>query len=556
MRKKLVAILLAAVTTAAMVGCGASGTDATTDTAGSAETETEAGGEAASETQEESTEAAADDNTITVCVQNNTGAQEAWTALADAYMEKHPEINVVIDLKASDNYDQWLQTTITSDNPNADLVAINLAGDARKGRAINYMEYLDNDSPYSDGAWRDQFNMDKQVIYTADNSMDALSLDSVQVIWLYNADIFEEAGVEVPKTWDDLVAACEKIQAAGYQPIAMDGDYNSFYAQTMGWLAQIYLDQTNRSDVLINRSQEGDYCYDPDIDGSWSYDPTDPYNDDSSKVTQNPVRAFASVVDGTRRGDTEGLKAVWTNFAKVFPTYAGGDSFFGTNVNGAKALFYQGKAAMMVNIASGIVEYDNDMKAMEAGEEVTDSDGNTIENVQKFNLGSFNMPSMTGDAFEADARTIEVATGFIGCISKSQEHDDKVIDFMMYYSSEEGQSIYINAGLEAGMVPAGKSLVYGVSYPDEIQNAFDGLTMIGNCQKDFSNQLARGIGESAENFRAFYEYSYDYLTGAIDVDTWAEKHQQNIMDHLEGAMEEKGVGMNDLENPQNEPTGN
>ena len=92
MRKKLVAILLAAVTTVAMVGCGASGTDTAADTAGSEEGAAEAESEDAQEAASDSSEAAADDNTITVCVTNGPGAQEAWTALADAYMEKHPEI--------------------------------------------------------------------------------------------------------------------------------------------------------------------------------------------------------------------------------------------------------------------------------------------------------------------------------------------------------------------------------------------------------------------------------------------------------------------------------
>ena len=196
------------------------------------------------------------------------------------------------------------------------------------------------------------------------------------------------------------------------------------------------------------------------------------------------------------------------------------------------------------------------MKALDSGEEVEDSEGNAIENVQKFTLGTFNMPSMEGDVFEAKVRTIEVSNGFVGCISKDQTHDDKVVDFLMYYSSSEGQSVYIDAGLEDGMVPAGMSLVYDVSYPDEIQNAFDSLELIGNVQKDFNNQLARGIGESADNFRNFYEYSYDLLTGEIDADTWAEKHQENIMSHLTDAMAEKGVGESDLANPQNEPTGN
>lgn len=552
MRKRQLAIIMAAMMAAASIaGCGSSGTSdsASAEPAATEEASTEVATEAAEETS-------ADDNTITICTTNDPGMQAAWTALADAYMEKHPEVNVVVDLKASDNYDQWVQTAFTSDDPTADIVNINYAGDTKAGKSINYAEYIDNDSPYSDGTWGEQFDVSKQAINMADNSFDALSVNTVQVIWLYNADIFEEVGVEAPTTWDELIDVCEKIQAAGYQPIAMDGDYTSFYSQTMGWLAQIYADQTNRSYIEITRAQEGDYCYDPDIDGTWSYDPTDPYNDDSDHVTQNVVRAFAAVKDGTRRGDTEGMKTVWSNFAKVFPQYVGGDAFFGTNFNGAKTLFYQGKAAMMVNIASGIVEFNNDMKTLEAGEAVEDNEGNAIENVQQFTLGTFNMPSMSGEGIEADARTIEVATGFIGCISKSQAHDDLVVDFLMYYSSAEGQSVFINAGLEDEYVPNGQSLVYGVTYPDEIQAAFDALQLIGNVQKDFNNQLARGIGESADNFREFYEYSYDFLTGAIDVDTWAEKHEENIMSHVDAAMVEKGVGESDLANPQNQPTGN
>ena len=102
----------------------------------------------------------------------------------------------------------------------------------------------------------------------------------------------------------------------------------------------------------------------------------------------------------------------------------------------------------------------------------------------------------------------------------------------------------------------GPSLVYGVEYPEEIQAAFDQMTFIGNCQKDFSNTLARGIGESAETFREFYQYSYDYLNGKISIDEWAKDHENNIMEHVDAAMEDNGIGENDLQSPQNEPTGN
>jgi len=39
----------------------------------------------------------------------------------------------------------------------------------------------------------------------------------------YNKDIFKEAGVDVPKTWDELLNIVPKIKAAGYVPIALGG---------------------------------------------------------------------------------------------------------------------------------------------------------------------------------------------------------------------------------------------------------------------------------------------------------------------------------------------
>ena len=557
MRKRLVALVLGGLmTTSLLAGCGGSAsTDKSTETAKAGSSE-EAVASASSSDVSENVETGTDDKTITVSVQSGVGVQEQWEAVAKAYEKLHPDVTIDVDLKAADGYDQWVQTAFTTEDPKADIVNINLAGNTKTGKSINYSDYIDNDSPYSDGTWGEQFDVSKQRKTGATGAFDALSLESVQVLWLYNKDIFEKVGVEPPTTWDELVNVCQKLKDAGYQPIAMPGNYDSFYSGTMGWLSQIYADQTTRSMVNENRAQEGDWDFDPDIDGSWTYDPTDPWNDDSDKVTQNPSRAFANIKNGVYRGDTDGMKAVWTNFAKVFPAYVGGDAFFGTDADGAKTLFYQGKAAMMVNGAWGVIDFMNDMKALDSGKDIEDSSGNAISNVQKFSLGTFNMPTMEGDKFEAPVRTIEVALGFLGCISKTQEHNDLVVDFLEYYSSKEGQSIAINARLDAGGSVNGPSLVYGVEYPEEIQAAFDQMTFIGNCQKDFSNTLARGIGESAETFREFYQYSYDYLNGKISIDEWAKDHENNIMEHVDAAMEDNGIGENDLQSPQNEPTGN
>ena len=232
------------------------------------------------------------EGTITINTQAGPGADAAWQAVADAYMEKHPDVEVVIDLKPTDSYAEWIQNMFGTENPTADIVNINLAGSSANDKSINYMEYADQISPYSGKKWTEQFNYEMQTRDLAKGEWNNLSLDSVQVMWFYNKDLFEKAGAEVPTTWDELVATCEKLYEAGIQPLSVPGDFNSFWAMQMGWLAQVYADQTTRSMLEVYRAHEGDYNYDPDVDGAFKLDISDPFNDDPWKVNQNPVRAY------------------------------------------------------------------------------------------------------------------------------------------------------------------------------------------------------------------------------------------------------------------------
>jgi ABC-type glycerol-3-phosphate transport system substrate-binding protein len=55
------------------------------------------------------------------------------------------------------------------------------------------------------------------------------------MLWYYNKDLFEKAGLDAdspPKTWDELLAACEKLKGAGIEPIGggiQDGYWGEWY---------------------------------------------------------------------------------------------------------------------------------------------------------------------------------------------------------------------------------------------------------------------------------------------------------------------------------------
>ncbi|MEN6315092.1 MAG: ABC transporter substrate-binding protein [Clostridiaceae bacterium] len=563
--KKILSLLLAVLVLSSMIA-GCSGQDsnsgvatsaqptATSATASTATSTAASTGTPATTTAEPPKEL---EGTINVNTSAGVAEVEAWQAVADGYMALNPKVKVVIDLKPQDGYGDWLKNMLGTANPTADIVNINQAGLAATGKQVNFMEYVNNKSPYSNGVWKDQFNFEMQNgIDYGKNTLYNICLSSTQVAWFYNKDIFKKIGVEPPTTWKEFIGICEKLQTAGYQPLAVPGNFNSFWAMQMGWLAQIYADQTTRSMLEVYRAKEGDYNYDPDVDGKFKLDLTNPFNDDSWKVNQNTTRAYVAVRDGVYKPDSEGMKTVMSQLKEIFPKYAGGDAFFGTDDAGWISLFYQNKAAIALDTVARLAYFKNDMDKIEAGQPFK-LNSKTVKGVQKFELGSFNMPSMEGAGIEAPARTIEVAQGFLGAVKKEKAHDDLVVDFFMYLSSKEGYSKYLSGQLKGGGVPNGPSLVYGVELPGEYEAMYKDLKFIGNCQKGCGQLMARGAPcDIQESLREWYGYTQEFFTGKITVDQWGEKHKTNVMKYIfKDSIKAAHINLSDLDNPANAPTG-
>ena len=548
--KKILALVLVLAMAMSVVACSKPAEDSSTPDTTPTDT-------SSTSTDDSTGDDAGEPYTITVSLASGTGVEEAWQAVADAYMAKNPNATVVIDLKPSEGYSDWARTVAADyKNADADIVAINTIPDRTEDMMINWNEYMEDVNPYdADGKiWKETFNYEMQTRDSISGKMDNLSLDSVQVAWFYNKDIFAKVGVEAPKTWDELVDVCEKIYAAGYQPISVEGNLKSFYEMRMGWLARCYGDQTYRLALEEFRAQPGDYCYDPDVDGKFVLDVTDPWNDAAGKVHVNPVRWAAGIKEGKYSADCDGYRTIWTNFKKVFPQYAGGDAFFGCT--DCMPAFYRGEAAMILHTTGFAVSFARDMKKIAAGEGITFGEGTdneeTATDLSTFELGMFNMPNMTGAGLDANTRTIEVATGFIGAFSKNAEHDAKVVDFMQFYTSAEGFSTFAEAGLANDWTPGGACLVYGVEYPADIQSAFEAVEWIGNVNGQGS-AFARGLCDNPQSTQEFYDLAIQLLQDKITVDDYCVKMKEQ---HLKYWPECYKYTDEDLAHPELEPTEN
>jgi raffinose/stachyose/melibiose transport system substrate-binding protein len=87
------------------------------------------------------------------------------------------------------------------------------------------------------GAWKDSFTPAALAAYTYDGKLYGVPVTLDAKYLVYNKKLFEDNGVSVPTTLDELLAVCDTFKAKGIEPIAFGNQY--------GWPAIHYLTQLN-----------------------------------------------------------------------------------------------------------------------------------------------------------------------------------------------------------------------------------------------------------------------------------------------------------------------
>lgn len=141
-------------------------------------------------------------------------AREDFDAIIEKFEAENPDIRVVQNQVA--DADTIIRTLLVKDKA-PDVITLN--GNGNFGRLAQAGVFYD----FSDEPVLDTINPAVQDIL-ADLGNKQGEVNSLGYVnnangIIYNADIFAEQGIEVPETWDELIAACEQLQDAGIQPI-------------------------------------------------------------------------------------------------------------------------------------------------------------------------------------------------------------------------------------------------------------------------------------------------------------------------------------------------
>lgn len=129
-----------------------------------------------------------------------------------AFEEAYPNINVELVLNPDAQNTSILQTKLASGQP-SDLICYN------KVSAENELEVAKNCVNLSDEPFVDNL-ANKDILVAPDGNIYgfAFEVKTGGMGVVYNKDIFEEKGLEIPKTYDEFLAVCETLKADGITP--------------------------------------------------------------------------------------------------------------------------------------------------------------------------------------------------------------------------------------------------------------------------------------------------------------------------------------------------
>jgi raffinose/stachyose/melibiose transport system substrate-binding protein len=514
--------------------------------------------------------------TITISVQGND--TQTYQALADAYTALNPGVTVEVEIKPSEGYPEFLRSQFAAGTPEVSLVNGNVVADLIQAKKfLDLSAYLDKTNPYTGAPWRD--SMDETAIANMVNpttgEMYTLNLETVQVLWFYNEAAFEKAGIleearalaqteKNQPTWSQFMGWCDKLKAAGYTPVAIEGDYTSFWELRFGWLARMYLDQYTRDEAELVRAQPGDWNFRPGIDDVWVYDPTDPYNDDATKVTFSTQRQMIALRDHTQPVNGPKFAALYTNF-KDFADKAAPDGWLGTS--DAYPLFLTQKAAIRLDVAALLGNFERDIANLAQGRYIPAGGAAEGEptpvpiqdaSAELFTIGSFNNPTMEGPEVIAPARTIEVNIGFLSVPKKDQAQNDLEVDFLMYLTSPEGFGTYVENRLDPNNAGSaglnGPPIVKNVELPADLAGKFAQLKLIGNSEKTTAGTYrARGVADYQPSVREWVDLAQQYFSGEITQEEFLNSYQESIDRLFPEILTHQQLTDADLESPEKKP---
>jgi len=449
----------------------------------------------------------------------SSGYSKAFEEIIRNYEKLHPNIKVELHTQGPLGFQTWIRSRIaaggemTPDIYNANFTV----GYERQGKWVVLDKYYNSINPYTGKLWHQGLDMSLTTRIQYAGNYYHVILDNVEISIFYNKDIFDKVGLSEPKTWNELLQICEKLKQAGFVPIAMAGDTDSFWSSGFGWLVRIMGDAYLRNYVPILQSRPGDWDYDPKKNADYKYDPNDPYSD--MMVVLNVERTLNAILNGDLDFRSPRLKQIYVRLKELAQYFQ--DGFLGSGFGSASRLFYKQKAAMCAMGSERVTAMVQDFKKMDPSE--------------RFEFSNFWFPPITDDPLVCGAFRGVGGGGTTFAVMKKgdAEHERNVIDFLMYMTTPESGQILVERTLAENEALVGPILIKGVKMPEELTGKFKPFMGHGFEKLNF-----RGLEDEQESVAEWTVIAQEFFGNRLTLDEFCDKYHEimvNTVARLQGA---------------------
>lgn len=450
---------------------------------------------------------------------------EAFEAIALEYEKLHPDVDVVIQIVPADGYATWLRTAVAGgEQTSPDIYAFNYARTYyESGRAITLNAYLDQTNPYTARPWRESFHTQHLEMLRVVNDYPAIPLNFIEIAVMYNKDLFAKAGVDgPPRTWDEMIAACEKLRASGTIPMAMAADAESTWSMAFGWLVRVISDSYNHDRLEFVRARPGDFAYVPETDGAYVPDKANPMAD--LRVNLPMERHLQGLLDGDMAVDTPAMRAMYTRLKDFSRHWQRG--YGGTSFTSCYQLFMTQRAAMIMHHSGAVLGVKYDLEQLEPR--------------NQFDWGVFPVPTIENDPFaQIPLRGVGAPIPQYGVLRKSREQNDRVVDFLMYMTTPQSGRRILEVMVEKKRAIVGPFAIRDVPLPPGLDDKFAPFLGRG-CDR----MSMRGLFDEQQATWRWVILTQDYMGGALSLDDFLEQYQRTTIEAIPRIIRANDLDMN------------
>ncbi len=398
--------------------------------------------------------ASADDNVLTL-MENASESDSILNAMRDVVAEFNEtnEYGVTIEMEnlANADYKTKLSTVMAADSEPDIFFTWELGylgNFVNGGKVIDLQEYLD-----ADPEWRDSFNAGILEPLTYDGDVYGIPTTTTCAMMYYNKTIFEEQGLEVPTTIEELEAVCDKLLEAGITPFALGGTPED------AWLVS----------QIIQELANGIAGYD----------------------------LYASLVDGTGAWNDPAFVEAAQLLQKWIDAGYFEEGFTGVGNNEARSLFGMGMTAMYYNGGWCNATFSDESATDIVGEiGVFAMPASNPENAGTI-MGSVNRSY----AISKNCKNVDAAVAFLKFITAKEFQETLVYD----YASNPSTQIEVDNSKLNDLAVATIDLI---GAQEHLTAWFDRVnTDMGNEFNNSANAIANGDDpqEIYDTLQAFYE---------------------------------------------------